>query len=93
MPPENSTDKPGVEERLLANIELLYAAQACALLRIETDDPEGAMQAMAHDDTIITLVKNDKTMLPQFQFDAANSLVFAVVRDIFRRYIEPERHG
>lgn len=43
MPPENSTDKPSVKERLLASIDLIDAAQACALLRIETDDPESAV--------------------------------------------------
>ena len=72
MPPENSTDKPGVEERLLASIDLIDASQACALLRIETDDPEAAIQAMARDDTVITLVQNGEIRLPLFQFDTAN---------------------
>ncbi|WP_140849603.1 hypothetical protein, partial [Paracoccus sp. FO-3] len=60
------------------------AAQACALLRIETDDPEGIMQAMVRDDAIIALVHNGRTMFPRFQLDLANCLVFAVVRDILK---------
>ncbi|QEU06989.1 hypothetical protein [Paracoccus yeei] len=84
MPPENSTDKPGVEERLLASIDLIDASQACALLRIETDDPEAAIQAMARDDTVITLVQNGEIRLPLFQFDTANGGVFDIVRDILR---------
>src|SRR5690606_41205638 len=84
MPPENSTDKPGIEERLLASIDLIDASQACALLRIETDDPESAMQAMAPGDAIITLVQNGEIRLPLFQFDAANGRVFDVVRDILK---------
>ncbi|RDD72589.1 hypothetical protein [Paracoccus versutus] len=79
MPPENSTDKPSVEDRLLASIDLIDAAQACALLRIETNDPEGAMQAMACEDAIITLTRNDRTMFPLCQFDVANGRVFDVV--------------
>lgn len=84
MPSENSSHKPSVEDRLLASIELIDASQACALLRIETDDPESVLQAMARDDAIITLVQNGKTMFPRFQLDLANCLVFAVVRDILK---------
>lgn len=82
MPPEKSIDKPGVEEGLLASIELINAAQVCALLRIETDDPESAIQAMARDGAVITLVQNGKTMLPLFQFDMANGRIFDVVSAI-----------
>lgn len=81
MPPENSTDKTSVEERLLASIKLIDASQACALLHIETDAPEGAVQAVARDDAIITLVQNGQTMVPLFQFDLVNGIVFDVVRD------------
>ncbi|REF72615.1 hypothetical protein [Paracoccus versutus] len=84
MPPEHFTAKPGAEERLLASLNLIDAAQACALLRIETDDPEGIMQAMVRDDAIIALVHNGRTMFPRFQLDLANCLVFAVVRDILK---------
>lgn len=82
MPAEIPTNKPGPEERLLATINLIDASQACALLRMETDDPESIVQAMARDGAVITLVRNGKTMLPLFQFDAANGLVFDVVREI-----------
>lgn len=84
MPPENSSHKAGVEERLLASIDLIDASQACALLRIETDDPEGAMRAMTRNDAVIALVQNGRTMLPRFQFDLANGRVLDVVRDILR---------
>ncbi|ADO44324.1 conserved hypothetical protein (plasmid) [Ketogulonicigenium vulgare Y25] len=79
MPPENSTDKTSVEERLLASIKLMDASQGCALLRIETDDPEGAVCGLASSDGIIAVVQNGKTMLPQFQFDMANGRIFDVV--------------
>lgn len=82
MSSENSTDKPGVEDRLLASIELIDASQACALLRIETADPEGVIQAMARDGAIIILTQSGRTMVPLFQFDKANGRVFDVVRDI-----------
>ncbi|RDD72570.1 hypothetical protein [Paracoccus versutus] len=84
MPPENFTDKPNVEARLLASLNLLDAAEACALLRIETDDPEGAMQAMAREDGVIALVQHGRTMLPLFQFDLTNSRIFDVVRAILK---------
>ncbi|KGJ06002.1 hypothetical protein EQ718_10315 [Paracoccus versutus] len=84
MPHDNSTDKARVEDRLLASIELIDAAQACALLRIDTDAPEAIMQAMVRDDAIIALAQNGRTMFPRFQLDLANCLVFAVVRDILR---------
>lgn len=84
MPPENSSHKASVEERLLASIDLIDASQACALLRIQTADPESAMQAVARDDTVITLVQNGKTVLPLFQFDMANGRVFDVVRDLLK---------
>ncbi|MDF3607488.1 hypothetical protein PE067_15885 [Paracoccus sp. DMF-8] len=78
----NSSHNANVEERLLAGIDLIDASQACALLRIETDDPEDAIQSMARDGVIITLVQNGKTMLPLFQFDVVNGRVFDVVRHI-----------
>ncbi|CAM3263461.1 hypothetical protein SAMN04488021_14331 [Paracoccus aminovorans] len=84
MPSGKSSHKTSVEARLLASIDLIDAAQACALLRIETDDPESAMQAMAPGDAIITLVQNGEIRLPLFQFDAANGRVFDVVRDILK---------
>ena len=86
---ENSSHKASVEERLLANIELIDAAQACALLRIETDDPESAMQAMACEGAIITLTQNGRTMAPLFQFDTANGRVFDVVRHVLK--LRPSR--
>ena len=84
MPPENSTDETSVEDRLLARIELIDAGQACALLRIETEDPEGAMQAMARGGAIITLTQNGRTMAPLFQLDAERGQMFHVVGDILR---------
>lgn len=84
MPPEHFTAKPGVEDRLLAKIDLIDAAQACALLRIETDDPESAMQAMARSDAIITLVQNGRTMVPLFQFDVEKGRIFDVVSTILK---------
>jgi len=89
VPPENPTDKSSVEDRLLASIDLIDAAQACALLRIETDDPEAIMQALARDGAIITLVQNGKTRLPLLQFDLANGVVFDVVRHILK--LRPSR--
>ncbi len=80
--PEKPFNKPGVEDHLLASIELIDASQACALLRLETDDPEGTIQAMARDNAVIALVQNGKTMVPVFQFDTENGRVFDVVRDI-----------
>lgn len=82
MPPKNSTDKPSVEERLLASIDLIDASQACALLHIETDNPEGTIQGMARENGVIALVQNGKTMIPLIQFDTELSRVFDAVRDI-----------
>lgn len=82
MPPENSSHKASAEERLLASIDLIEASQACALLHIETDDPDAIIQAIACDDAVITLVQNGKTMLPLFQFDTENGLIFGVVHHI-----------
>ncbi|MFC3058369.1 hypothetical protein [Paenirhodobacter populi] len=84
MTPENSTDKSSVEARLLARIDLINASQACVLLRIETDDPEGAMQALARDDVIVTVVKNGEIRLPLFQFDVRNGRVFDVIGAILK---------
>ncbi|WJS83921.1 hypothetical protein [Paracoccus sp. TOH] len=84
MPSENFSHKARVAERLLASLDLIDASQACALLRIETDDPGATMQAMARDDAVIALVQNGKTMLPLFQFDTGNGVIFDVVRDILR---------
>lgn len=84
MPPGNFTNKPSVEERLLASIDLIDASQACALLRIETDDPESVMRAMARDDAVVTLVQNGEIRLPLFQFDLLKGLVFGVVRDLLK---------
>lgn len=84
MPPRNPMDKPSVEDRLLASIDLIDAAQACALLRIETEHPEGAMQAMAHKGAIITLAQKGRTMMPLFQFDTANGRIFDVVGTILK---------
>lgn len=84
MPQEHSTDKPSLEERVLASIDLIDAAQACTLLRIETEDPERAMQTMARDNAVITLAQKGRTMLPLFQFDLATGRVFDVVRDILK---------
>lgn len=78
MPPEKSYSK-SVEDRLLASIDMIDASQACALLRIDADDPESAMQAMVRDEAIIALVHNGRTMFPRFQFDVANGRVFDVV--------------
>ncbi|WP_104492584.1 hypothetical protein [Paracoccus denitrificans] len=82
MPPGNSSHKVSVAARLLASIDLIDASQACALLCIETDDPEGAMRAMACDGALITLVQGGEIRLPLFQFDTENGRVFSVVRDI-----------
>lgn len=82
MPPEHFTAKPGAEERVLASIDLIDASQACALLRIEPDDPEAIMQALAREDAIIILTQNGRTTLPLFQFDTANGRIFDVVRHI-----------
>ncbi|MBT0780847.1 hypothetical protein [Paracoccus sp. pheM1] len=85
MPPEKPTDQSDVEDRLLASIELVGAAQACALLRIETDDPEGAMQAIVRDDAIIALVHDGRTVFPRCQFDVGKGRVFDVVSTILKR--------
>ncbi|MBT0778457.1 MULTISPECIES: hypothetical protein [Paracoccus] len=84
MPQDNSTDKASVEDRLLASIELIDAAQACALLRIETEEPEDVLQAMVREGAVITLVQNGRTMLPRFQFDVANGRIFDVVGAILK---------
>ncbi len=84
MSPGNSSHKASVEERLLASIDLIDAAQACALLRIETDDPEGAIQDMARDDALITLIQNGEIRLPLFQFDTELGRVFDVVGAILK---------
>lgn len=84
MPPEKSSHKTSVEERLLASIDLIDASQACALLRMETDDPEDALQAIARNDAIITLVQNGEIRLPLFQFDTELGRVFDVVRDLLK---------
>ncbi|WP_347918985.1 hypothetical protein [Paracoccus marcusii] len=84
MPQEHSTAKTSVEERLLASINLIDSAQACALLCIETDDPEGAIQALVLDNAIIILMPNGRTMVPLFQFDLASGRVFDVVLDLLK---------
>jgi hypothetical protein len=89
MPEKHRANKPSAEERLLATINLIEASQACALLRIETHDPERIIQDMARDSAVITLAQNGKTMLPLFQFDTANGAVFDVVREILG--LRPDR--
>ena len=84
MPAEIPTNKPSAEERLLAIIELVDAAQACGLLRIETHDPERIMQDMARDGAVITVIQNGETVLPLFQFDTANGTVFDIIPEILR---------
>ena len=84
MPAEIPANKSGAVERLLATINLIDASQACALLRIDTDDANGIIQDMARHGAIITLAQNGETMLPLFQFDMANGLVFDAVRDLLR---------
>ena len=84
MPPRNALDKTSVEDRLLAGIDMICASDACRLLHIETDDPEGAMQAMVQEGAVIALVQNGKTMVPLFQFDLANGRVFDVVGAILQ---------
>ncbi|WP_449043444.1 hypothetical protein [Paracoccus versutus] len=84
MPPESSANKTSVEERLLASIDLIDATQACTLLRIETDDPEGVLQAMARGGAIITLTQNGRTIVPLFQFDTELGRVFDVVLDLLK---------
>lgn len=84
MPSDKLFEKASVKKRLLASIDLIDASNACALLGIETDDPEGAMQAMAREDAIIIFVQNGRTRLPLFQFDTANNRVFDVVRAILQ---------
>ncbi|WP_028710231.1 hypothetical protein [Paracoccus pantotrophus] len=84
MPPKNPPEKSGIKERLLASIDLIDASQACVLLRIETKDPEGIIQAMVRDGAIIILMRNGRTMVPLFQFDAENGRVLDVVCDILR---------
>lgn len=82
MSSKSDSHKARVVERLLASLELIDASQACTLLRIETDDPESTMQAMARGDVIIALVRNDRTMFPLFQFDVLNGRIFDVVSAI-----------
>ena len=84
MPLRDSFHKVSIEERLLASINLIDASQVCALLRIETADPESVMQVMARDGAVIILVQNGRIRLPLFQFDMAHGRVFSVVRDILR---------
>lgn len=84
MPPEHSTDKASVEHCLLASIDLIDAAAACRLLRVETNDPEGAIQAMVRKNAIITLIQNGKTMVPQFQINTERGRVFDVVLDLLK---------
>lgn len=84
MPVEIPTNKTSAAERLLAIIELIDASQVCALLRIETHDPERIIQDMARDGAVITVIQNGETVLPLFQFDTAHGRVFDVVREILR---------
>lgn len=84
MPQENSRTKTSVEDRLLASIDLIDASQACALLRIETDDPEAVMRAMTRGGAIIALIHDGKTMLPRFQFDVERGRIFDVVGAILK---------
>lgn len=84
MPSRHDAHKANVEHRLLASIDLLDASAACALLRIETDDPEGVIRAMVGKDAIMTLVQNGKTMVPLFQVDRASGRVFDVVLDLLK---------
>ncbi|MDF3606671.1 hypothetical protein PE067_11325 [Paracoccus sp. DMF-8] len=84
MPLRDSSHKASVEHRLRASINLIDASQACALLHVETADPEGVIQTMARDGAVITLAQNGRIMSPLFQFDTANGRIFDVVRDILR---------
>lgn len=80
--------KPSIE-RLMAGIDLIDAAQACALLRYESDDPEAAMQSLVRERAIIDIVYNDQVAFPRFQFDPENALIFGVVTAILK--IRPAR--
>ena len=84
MPPEKSRAKTSVEDRLLGSIDLIDAAQACALLRIDADDPDATMQSMVRDGAIITLAQNGKAVFPRFQIDMANGRIFPVVGAILK---------
>lgn len=79
MPLTPSSYRASVVERLLASIDLVSSSQACALLGIETDDPEGTINAMANRNALITLAENGEVTLPSFQFDKASGCIFEVV--------------
>lgn len=89
MSPVSPTNKPSVQERVLASIDLIDASEACALLRIEAVDPGSAMEALVRDDAVIALTHDGKTMFPRFQFDAELDRVFDVVGALLK--LKPAR--
>jgi len=89
MPSRHDAHEASVEHRLLASIDLLDASAACALMRIETDDPEGVIRAMVRRNAIIILTPDGRTMVPLFQFDRASGRVFDVVLDLLK--LRPSR--
>ncbi|QUS37427.1 hypothetical protein [Falsirhodobacter algicola] len=83
----STTEQQRAEEvagRLLASLDLVDAAHACALLRIETKDPEGVVQSLARRNEIIVLTKHEALALPSFQFDIEEGRVFDIIHRILR---------
>lgn len=87
MIPKSSSRKAEVEKRILASIDLIDTSQACALLRINADDREDTIRAMARNEALIILLYDGETVLPLFQFNREDSRIFDVVRHIL--FIRP----
>lgn len=83
------SDKPTIQDRILARTDLIDAAQACSLLRLQTDTPEVAMQGLVREGAVIDILHHGEVVFPRFQFDTENTRVFGVVTAILK--IRPPR--
>lgn len=88
MPSRYKSWKAGAEKRLLASFDLIDAPMVGALLQIETDNVEGAVQALVCERAMIALVQDGKTVFPSCQFDARVCRIYDVVGTILK--LRPE---
>ncbi len=76
------SDKPGIIERLMADIDLIDAAQACALLWSETDATEAAMKSLVRAGAVIDI--DGQVALSRFPFDLRVAHIFGIVTAILK---------
>lgn len=84
MPATKQQKAEEVAGRLLASWDLVDAAQACELLRIETEDPEGVVRSVSSRNEIIVVANKGELVLPCFQFDIVEGKVFEIIHRILK---------